>query len=126
MGRRKEAKMTVRLKITKERRKKAVRAKIKISGQKNKLTVFRSNRYILGQIIDLKTGKTLVSLGDKKWVQEKRGLKKVERAFELGKEIAQKAIKIGIKKVAFDRGSYKYHGRVKALADGAREGGLKL
>ncbi len=76
------------------------------------------------QIIDLASGKTLVSANTK-------GLKfkdktKTEQAYLLGKHIAKKSLKNGVKQVAFDRGPYRYHGRVEALAEGAREGGLRL
>lgn len=92
-----------------------------------RLSVFRSNKYIYGQIIDDKKGGTLVAAGDIKLKMGKtRPLTKAERAFEVGKLLAEKAKKLGIRTIVFDRGSYKYHGRVKSLAEGAREGGLKF
>lgn len=112
-----------------ERRKIRVRSKIKLLGRKRKLTVFRSNRYIWAQIVDLVSGKSLVGLSDKGLMKKRKSLAKLaktERAFEVGKELAKKAIKLGIKRVAFDRSLYRFHGRVKALADGARAGGLKF
>jgi large subunit ribosomal protein L18 len=86
-----------------------------------RLSVFRSNVRIYAQIIDDSLGKTLVSESDIKMDMK---IKKSERAFEVGKNIAAKAAKKGIKKVVYDRGGFLYHGRVAKLAEGAREGGL--
>lgn len=98
-----------------------------------RLSVFRSNKYIYGQIIDDKKGQTLVTASDQKSkIKNKQSLLlrneklKIEQAREVGKILAQQASKKGIKKVVFDRGLYKYHGRVRALAEGAREGGLEF
>ncbi len=116
-------------KTSKERRKTRIRGKIKTSGKGRKLTVFRSNQYLWAQIIDVPSGKTLVGANGKNLLKSRPKLvnkTKTERAFELGKEIAKKAQKKEIKRVVFDRGSYRYHGRVKALAEGARAGGLRL
>jgi len=113
----------------KERRKTKVRTKIKSLGQGRKLTVYRSNKYLWAQIVDIPSGQTLVSANGKNLIKDKPELKKetkTKRAFQLGKKIGQKAVEKGIKKVAFDRGHYRFHGRVKALAEGARQGGLKL
>jgi len=110
-------------------RKIKVRAKLKKFSNRLRLSVFRSNKYIYAQIIDDKKGETLVSASEKdiKAKSEKRKAKnKIETAFEIGQIIAQKALKKKIKQVYFDRGGYKYHGRVKALAKGAREGGLEF
>jgi len=112
-----------------ERRKRRIRSKIKLLGRKRKLTVFRSHRYIWAQIVDLVSGRSLVGLSDKGLMKKKKSLAKLtktERAFEVGKELAKKAVKLGIKRIVFDRGPYRYHGRVKSLAEGARAGGLKL
>lgn len=89
-----------------------------------RLSVFRSNQHIWAQIIDDKHGKTLVSASTKTI----KGLKgtKQQKALEVGKEIAKLALVKKIINVRFDRGNYRYHGRVKALADGARNGGLKF
>jgi large subunit ribosomal protein L18 len=103
------------------KRHKKVRASIGVN--KPRLCVFRSNQYIYAQIIDDKSGKTLLSLNDSK-LKEKE--KKVDSSKRIGKMIAEKAIEKKITEVVFDRGGYKYHGRVKALAEGAREGGLKF
>lgn len=103
-----------------------MRMKIKLLGKKRKLCVFRSNRYIWAQIVDLGNGKSVLGFSDKALLKKKGMAKKTktERAFAVGREIAARAIKAGIKKVAFDRGPYCYQGRVKALAEGARAGGL--
>jgi len=92
-----------------------------------RLSVFRSNKYIYAQIIDDKKGETLIAATDltaKDGSSSFRRQSKVERAKEVGKMLAEKALAKGIKEVYFDRGKFKYHGRVKALAEGAREGGL--
>jgi large subunit ribosomal protein L18 len=93
-----------------------------------RLSVFRSNKHIYGQIIDEKKGATLVAASDKDVVkpvsQKLKG--KIKVAFETGKILAERALKKKIKTVFFDRKKYKYHGRVKALAEGARKGGLKF
>jgi len=101
--------------IKRQRRHKKVRAKIKGTADVPRLCVFRSNRYIYAQIINDENGKTLASA--------KGELKDADKT---GKDIAKKAIGRKIKKIVFDRGGYKYHGRVKALADAARESGLKF
>lgn len=108
-----------------ERRKKRVRAKIRNLGERLRLSVFRSNKYIYAQIIDDKEGKTLVVAGEKelKLVGEEKKTK-IEKAKMVGSLLAKKALLKKIKTVVFDRGKYKYHGRVKALAEGAREKGL--
>ncbi len=84
-----------------------------------RIVVFRSNKYLYGQVVDSQ-GKTILTVNDK-GLKEKSAL---VRAKETGKLLAKMALKKKIKKVVFDRRSYKYHGRVKALAEGAREGGL--
>ncbi len=88
-----------------------------------RLSVFRSNKYMYAQIIDDKKNKTIVGIGDKV-ISGK--MTKSQRARKLGVEIAKRALEKKIKKIVFDRGSYVYHGRVKEIADGAREGGLKF
>ncbi|MFA5228572.1 MAG: 50S ribosomal protein L18 [Candidatus Paceibacterota bacterium] len=93
----------------------------KIGNDKPRLCVFRSNQFIYAQIID--NGKTIISVDDKK---SKLKDKKIESSKKVGQIIAKKAIENKIEEVVFDRGGYKYHGRVKALAEGAREGGLKF
>lgn len=109
------------------------RARIKRSIRKNitgtseapRLSVFRSNKQIYAQIIDDKKGVTLASASSYKNKSVEK-LPKEEQAKVVGKEIAEKALKAGVEKVVFDRNGYLYHGRVKSLADSAREGGLKF
>lgn len=108
-----------------ERRKKRVRAKILGKKDRPRLSVFKSLKHIYCQLIDDERGETLVSASDLE-LKLKKKMKKVEIAKEVGKLIAKKAKELKIEKVVFDRGAYKYHGRVKALAEGAREGGLKF
>ena len=111
-----------------QRRRFRVRKRIRGSTERPRLAVFRSHRHLICQIIDDANGKTLVAVGTKdKDLQAnvKYGGNKAA-AQTVGKALAEKAIAAGIKQVAFDRGHYRYHGRVKALADAAREGGLKF
>ncbi len=106
-----------------ERRAKRARAKIgKGTKERPRLSVFRSNKRIYAQIIDDSEGKTVVSASSHK-VKAK---KKAEAAEKVGELIAKEAKKAGIEKVIFDKGPYNYHGRVKALAEAARKGGLKF
>lgn len=104
-------------------RSKRVRSKIKGTHLRPRLSVFRSNRFIYTQIIDDEKGNTIVSANEK---EIKIDDKTVDKAKELGALIAKKAKAAKISTVVFDRGSYKYHGRVKQIAEGAREGGLKF
>lgn len=101
-----------------------MRGRVKGTPERPRLSVYRSNRYIYAQIINDVEGKTLVAASALDLEPVKRT--KVEAAREVGRRIAQRALEAGIRKVAFDRGGFKYHGRVKALADGAREGGLEF
>lgn len=105
------------------RRAHKVRAKVQGTTKQPRLSVFRSLKHISAQIIDDSTGKTLVSASDKDISKQES---KIELAKEVGKALAAKAVKKKITKVVFDRGPYTYHGKVKALADGARDGGLKF
>ncbi len=106
------------------KRHKKVRAKIKGTSKVPRLCVFRSNKHIYGQLIDDEKGKTLLVAKD---LEIKKPSKdKIILAKEVGKLLAQKAVEKKYKKVVFDRGGYRYHGRVKALAEGAREEGLKF
>ncbi len=106
-------------------RKIRTRAKTKGTAEKPRLSVYRSNRYIYAQIIDDNKGKTIVGISEKELVIKEK-VKKSDRAKELGLLLAKKASVKKITAVVFDRGSYKYHGRVKQVAEGAREGGLKF
>lgn len=107
------------------RRHRRVRAKVKGTKECPRLSVFRSNQHISVQLINDDKKETLVSFGDFE-IKKKKGLTKVQLAKEVGRLIAKEALEKKIKKVVFDRGGYKYHGRVKAVAEGAREGGLKF
>jgi len=114
-----------------ERRHKRVRAKVKGTSIKPRLCVFRSNKHIYVQAIDDAKGKVLTSASDREIKKvpsetKKQFSSKVAMAFEVGKLIAQKLQKLNINSAVFDRGGYKYHGRVKAVAEGARAGGLKF
>jgi large subunit ribosomal protein L18 len=101
-----------------------IRKVVSGTATKPRLSVFRSNKEISVQLIDDVAGKTLVSTSSKA-LKDAKGTK-IEVAAAVGKVLAEKATKAGIKEVAFDRNGYLYHGRVKSLADGAREGGLKF
>ena len=113
-----------------------MRAKIKGTNKVPRLGVFRSNKHIYAQLIDDEKGRTLVSASDldigkaKSKTQSAKPKKdltgKAAVAYRVGQILAKKALEKKFEKVVFDRGGYKYHGRVKALADGAREGGLKF
>jgi large subunit ribosomal protein L18 len=109
-------------KIRKMRRTKRVRMKILSSKKLPRLTVFRSNKYIYAQIIDDIKGRTLIYASEKELAHSDAN--RTQKAIELGKSLAKKAIKKKITNVVFDKGAYRYHGRIKALADAAREGGL--
>lgn len=116
-------------KIRKLRRLSRIRNKILAKKTFPRLTVFRSNRYIYAQIIDDKKGLTLVAVSEKEIedstpIQSGSKMKKIEKAKIVGQKLAQKAKTKKIKNVVYDKGAYKYHGRIKALAEGAREGGL--
>ncbi len=88
--------------------------------------VYRSNRYVWVQLVDMTTGKTLFSENSQKLAKKGDKKTKTEVAFIVGEQIAKKAVSKGVKKVVFDRGSYRFHGRVKAVAEGARKGGLEF
>jgi len=118
------------------RRHKRIRAKISGTAKVPRLCVFKSSKHIYAQLIDDEKGETLVLANDSKIKTPKASTKqptgenarssKASVAFEVGKLIAEAAAKEKIEKVVFDRGGYQYHGRIKALAEGAREGGLKF
>lgn len=104
------------------KRHKKIRKRLTGIKDKPRLSVFRSSKYIYAQIIDDSVSKTLASVNDIKMDK----VEKNKKAHEVGKKIAEKALKIKIKKVIFDRGGFLYHGRVAELAKGAREGGLEF
>jgi large subunit ribosomal protein L18 len=107
------------------RRHRRVRGKIRGTAERPRLLVFRSNRGIFAQLVDDDAGRTLASAS---WTALPKSFSgdKREQAAEVGKRLAAAAKKAGIENAVFDRGGYLYHGRVKALADGAREGGLQF
>lgn len=111
--------------IGKERRHKRIRKRVFGTPERPRLCVFRSNKHIYAQIIDDTKGRVLFGCSSLN-KPELAGKKKNEIAFEVGKMVAQLSLKKGIKFVTFDRGGYRYHGRVKALAEGARQTGLKF
>ena len=108
------------------RRHQRVRKHIFGSAEKPRLVVTRSNRHMIAQLVDDYVGKTLVSASTMEDTLRASSDKKVDKAREVGKLIAQRAKAAGIAAVVFDRGGNKYHGRVAAVAEGAREGGLSL
>jgi large subunit ribosomal protein L18 len=117
--------MTVKTKPQQRlRRRRRVRARIRGSAERPRLSVFRSNRGVSAQLIDDDSGKTLVAVN---WIEpELRKLDRAERAKSAGELLAKRAKEAGVETCVFDRGGYRFHGHVKALADGAREGGLKF
>jgi large subunit ribosomal protein L18 len=106
------------------RRRRRVRAKIMGSAERPRVSVFRSNRGIHAQLVDDLSGRTLAAVA---WTEsDLRGLKPMEQAAKAGERLAERAKEAGIESAVFDRGGYRYHGKVKAFADGVREGGLKV
>ena len=116
---------TLTTRQARERRQRRIRGKVAGTAERPRLAVFRSNKGIFAQLIDDHSGKTLAGAS---WLGLAKSFKgnKVEQAAEVGKAVAAAAKKAGIEEVVFDRGGYLYHGRVKALADAAREGGLSF
>ena len=110
-----------------ERRRKRTRARLlKVSKLRHRLSVYRSSRHIYVQVIDDTAGCTLAQASSKDKAFKGSTGSNVDAASEVGKLVAERAMAIGIKSVVFDRGSYIFHGRVKALAESAREGGLNF
>ena len=106
------------------RRRRRVRAKVRGTAERPRLSVFRSNRGIGAQLIDDVAGHTVAAVN---WTEgDLKGLGSMEQASKAGQLLAERAKAAGVEVVVFDRGGYRYHGRVKALADGAREAGLKF
>ena len=116
--------MTVSVREARLRRHRRVRGKISGTAERPRLVVFRSNRGIFAQLVDDEAGRTLASAS---WLQQRsfEG-NKTEQAAAVGKALAAEAKKAGVESCVFDRAGYLYHGRVRALAEGAREGGLKF
>ena len=109
---------------TRLKRRRRVRAKVTGTAERPRISVFRSNRGIHAQLIDDLGGRTLAAVS---WTEsDLRGLKPMEQAGKAGELLAQRAKAAGIEAALFDRGGYRYHGKVKAFADGVREGGLKV
>ncbi len=120
--------MAVKSRKARIRRHRRIRRKLSGTAVRPRLNVFRSLNQIYAQVIDDAAGRTLVSAStvDKKLVSDLVGKTKKEQAELVGKAVAERALDAGIETVVFDRGGYLYHGRVKALAEGARKGGLKF
>jgi large subunit ribosomal protein L18 len=110
--------------LGRKRRQRRVRKKISGSAERPRLSVFRSNRHIYAQIIDDRAGQTLVSVSSMEKELETAGKSKSDVATEVGRALASRAREQGVEMVVFERGGNLFHGRVKALAEGAREGGL--
>ncbi|PJC65364.1 MAG: 50S ribosomal protein L18 [Candidatus Colwellbacteria bacterium CG_4_9_14_0_2_um_filter_50_12] len=110
------------------RSRRASRTRVKIRGTEDRprLSIFRSNKYIYLQLINDVSGRTILSVSSFGLKGRGKGVKKSDQARELGKMLAEKAKTAGLETVVLDRGAYRYHGRVKAVADAARERGLKL
>jgi large subunit ribosomal protein L18 len=115
--------MSVKTKeATRLKRRRRVRAKVRGTAERPRISVFRSNRGIAAQLIDDDAGRTLAAVN---WIEAPlRDLKGSEQAKRAGELLAERAKSAGVQSAVFDRGGYQYHGRVQALADGAREGGL--
>jgi large subunit ribosomal protein L18 len=106
------------------RRRRRVRAKVRGTAERPRISVFRSNRGVFAQLIDDDSGRTLAAV---QWTEsDLRSLKPMEQATKAGVLLAERAKAAGVETAVFDRGGYQYHGRVKALAEGAREGGLSF
>ena len=120
--------MSVKKEIARKKRHSRVRKKVSGTSDKPRLNVFRSVKHIYAQVIDDASGATLIaaSSGDKELKGKVRAGGNIEAAKTVGQLVAKRASDKGIAQVVFDRGGYLYHGRVKALADAAREGGLKF
>ena len=117
--------MTVLTKPTRRlKRRRRVRAKVRGSAERPRISVFRSNRGLFAQLINDDAGRTVASVA--RTEPELRSLKPMEQAARAGALLAERAKAAGVETVVFDRGGYRFHGRVKALADGAREGGLNF
>lgn len=120
--------MAIKSEKARKRRHRRIRMKISGTPERPRLNVNRSLKHIYVQVIDDVAGHTLVAAStlDESLAQDLKGKTKREQSAVIGKVVAQRALDAGINEVVFDRGGYLYHGRVKALADGAREAGLKF
>lgn len=115
---------TTKKSLMRERRKKRVRGKISGTAEKPRLSVFRSAKHVYAQVIDDMKGETLVGISSQS--KDVKGRANKELCTGLGKKVAEQCLAKKIKNVVFDRNGYIYHGRIQALADGAREAGLKF
>ncbi|HRQ40619.1 MAG TPA: 50S ribosomal protein L18 [Chloroflexota bacterium] len=120
--------MAIKSREARKRRHRRIRAKMSGTAERPRLNVFRSLEHIYVQVIDDLAGQTIVSAStvDKNLRADLEGKTKKEQATLVGKAVAERAQAAGVKQVVFDRGGYLYHGRIRALADGAREGGLEF
>jgi large subunit ribosomal protein L18 len=106
------------------RRRRRVRAKVRGTASRPRISVFRSNRGVFLQLVDDDSGRTLAAVN---WTEnDLKGLPRMEQATKAGALLAERAKAAGVERAVFDRGGYRYHGRVKAIADGAREAGLAI
>lgn len=120
--------MAIKSREARKRRHRRIRARLSGSAERPRLNVFRSLEHIYVQVIDDHSGQTIASAStvDKNLRAEVEGKPKKEQAKLVGKAVAERAQAVGVKQVVFDRGGYLYHGRIQALAEGAREGGLEF
>lgn len=120
--------MSVKSEKARKRRHRRIRMRLSGTSERPRLNVYRSLNHIYAQVIDDSAGHTLVAAStlEKSLAGTLEGKSKKEQAALVGKTLAERAVDAGISEVVFDRGGYLYHGRIKALADGAREGGLKF
>ena len=120
--------MSEKSRLARKRRHQRVRKHLSGTTERPRLNVFRSLRHIYAQVINDEVGHTLASAStlDKEVCSQINGLEKADQARMVGKVLAERALAKGVTRVVFDRGGYKYHGRVKALAEGSREGGLEF
>ena len=115
---------TIEKSARRSRRRRRIRSRVSGTGERPRLSVFRSNRGVVAQLVDDERGHTLASV---RWFEpDLRTLKPLEQATRAGELLAERAREAGVESCVFDRGGYRYHGRVKALAEGARAGGLRL
>ncbi len=117
--------MTTHKKQKRITRHKRVRATVRGTASRPRLSVYRSGKHVFLQLIDDEKGKTLAGVSDKE-IARKKGVTKSDVSYEAGKKLGEKAHALGIKTVVFDRGGYVYQGRVKKVAEGAREAGLQF
>jgi large subunit ribosomal protein L18 len=120
--------MSEKTRIARQRRHRRVRSKVSGTAERPRLNIFRSLRHIYAQIINDEFGHTLVAAStvEKDLSEQAEGLTKTEQARLVGKVLAERALAQGVTQVVLDRGGFKYHGRIKALADASREAGLKF